>query len=202
MNRGKAGDGSYPFTKRLDGGNWTGTFTFGNINNEAPDMTQPNEAYWAHLDGILTYAQSKGILCLLFPAYVGNGFDIDQGWGPIIAANGGTKMTTYGAWIANRYKSYPNIVWMLGGDEQNFSGANLTAELGLLTGLQSISGQASTNFSRRVGRRLDLHLADGRDAQGRRYPSGRLHMELGVAVVPERVRRDPRDACFPPRRTL
>jgi len=34
-------------------------------------------------------------------------------------------MTTYGSWVANRYKTYPNIVWMLGADEGVFTGNNL-----------------------------------------------------------------------------
>jgi hypothetical protein len=149
-NRPYSGNGQLPFTKRLDGQAWTGSFSYSNINNEAPDLTQPNESYWAHLDGILNYAASKGVLCFLFPAYVGYGGSLDDGWMQIMVANGTTRMASYGAWVANRYKSYANIVWMLGGDmgtgSSTFSSSQLAAEQALLSGLKSVSAQQSTNF--------------------------------------------------------
>jgi len=113
-NRPFSGNGQLPFTKRLDGQAWTGSFSYLNINNEAPDFTQPNESYWTHVDGLLSYAASRGLLCLLFPSYAGYNAQLGEGWMQVMVANGGTKMTTYGRWVANRYKTYSNIVWMLG----------------------------------------------------------------------------------------
>lgn len=139
-----------PFTKRLDGSAWTGSLTYTNINNEAPDFSLPNETYWAHVDGILSYAESKGIICFLFPAYVGYQGG-DQGWMAEMTANGPTKMSAYGTFIANRYKTRGNIVWMLGGDygtgANNFTAPQLTVEKALLAGMQSVTGQVSQNFS-------------------------------------------------------
>src|SRR5256885_3050494 len=65
------GNGDRPFLNRLDGATWNGSLTYGNINNEAPDLSTPNEAYWSFLDGLLSYCETKGILVFLFPAYAG-----------------------------------------------------------------------------------------------------------------------------------
>ena len=139
------GNGDVPFSKRLDGTSWNGSFS-----GSAPDFTQPNETFWTYVDTLLSYCATNGILCFMFPAYVGYAGG-DQGWMVQMTANGAAKMQTYGAWIANRYKSYGNIVWMMGGDmgtsPNTFSGAQTALEQGLLDGLQSVAGQQSTLMS-------------------------------------------------------
>jgi len=146
------GNGALPFTNRLNNLPWDGSLSYGNINNDAPDFTQPNEMYWTHVDAILTYGETKGILFFMFPAYVGYQGGA-QGWMQEMVANGSTKMQDYGAWIATRYKNQKNLVWMLGGDygtgtgANNFTAPELAVEHALLAGMQSIGGQASLNFS-------------------------------------------------------
>jgi hypothetical protein len=140
-----------PFTKRLDGGNWDGSLTYGvnniNINTAAPDFSQTNEPYWTHVDALLAYAESKGLLCFMFPAYAG-AVATDEGWMAELIANDSTRMQTYGAFIANRYKTRGNIVWMLGGDRGTiFTAPELAVEQALLAGMQSVGGQISSNFS-------------------------------------------------------
>ncbi len=141
-----AGNGALPFTKRLDGATWTGALTYGNINNEAPDFTQTNESFWTQIDSLLSYADSKGVLCFFFPAYVGYQGG-PEGWMAEMTANGTTRMSTYGAFLANRYKARGNIVWMLGGDYGTFTAPQLAVEQALLSGMQSVSGQTSTQIS-------------------------------------------------------
>jgi len=142
------GNGALPFSKRLDGSAWTGSLSYGgNINNEAPDFSLPNETYWTYVDALLAYAESKGVLCFLFPAYAGNGGGA-EGWMQEMVANGPSRMQAYGTFIANRYKTRGNIVWMLGGDYDRFTGAGeLVVEQAMLAGMQSIGGQASINYS-------------------------------------------------------
>jgi len=140
-----------PFAKRLDGGNWSGALTYNiNINTEAPDFSQPNEPYWMHVDALLAYAESKGLLCFMFPAYAG-AVGTDEGWmAELVANNVSTdRMRLYGAFIANRYKTRGNIVWMLGGDRgtNNFTTEELAVEQALLAGMQSVGGQISRNVS-------------------------------------------------------
>lgn len=141
------GNGALPFTYQLNGSAWDGSLSYGNINNEAPDFSLPNLTYWTHVDALLAYAASKGILCFMFPAYAGNGGGA-EGWMAEMTANGVLNMTAYGEFIATRYKTRGNIVWMLGGDYGAFTGlGQLEVEQALLAGMQSVQGQASRHFS-------------------------------------------------------
>ena len=144
------GNGTLPFTRKLDASPWTGSLVYGNIYNEAPDFSQRNEPYWQHVDALLAYADSKGVLCFMFPAYTGYQGG-DQGWMQEMVANGTSKMQEYGAFIADRYKTRGNIVWMLGGDYgtgvNDFKPLERDVEKAMLAGMQSIGGQTSVNFS-------------------------------------------------------
>ena len=129
-------NGDLPFLKRLDGANWSGSLSYANANNEAPDFTTPNSAYWTAVDSLVSYCLNNSILMLFFPAYLGfNGGD--QGWMVEMVANGQSRMQTYGSFISSRYANYPNIVWMLGGDYSPSTTAEKNAETGLITGLTS-----------------------------------------------------------------
>ncbi|MBX3347803.1 MAG: DUF4038 domain-containing protein [Nitrospira sp.] len=139
---------SLPFTKKLDGSTWNGLL--GRNNDQGPDFSQPNEAYWVNVDGLLSYAEVKGVLCFMFPAYTGSRGE-EQGWMVEMVANDSTKMQDYGRFIANRYKTRGNIVWMLGGDygtgEHPFTGSQLAVERAMLAGMQAVKGQASSQLS-------------------------------------------------------
>ncbi|MGH2563701.1 MAG: DUF4038 domain-containing protein, partial [Ginsengibacter sp.] len=54
-----------PFLKRLDGKDWDGNLKFNNPANQLPDFLTPNEAYWKHVDELLAYCETKGILVLM-----------------------------------------------------------------------------------------------------------------------------------------
>jgi hypothetical protein len=140
------GNGDLPFIQRLDGATWDGSLVYQNINNEAPDFSTPNEAYWSLVDGLLSYCESRGILVFLFPAYAGYQGG-EQGWMQEMVANGPGRMQTYGAWIATRYRNQKNLVWMMGGDMGTFNTDQNNVESALLTGLKSVAGQQSIYFS-------------------------------------------------------
>ena len=139
-----AGNNALPFLKNLDGTAYTGGL------NGTADLTTPNETYWAYVDALLTYAESKGLLVFMFPAYAGYAGG-SQGWMIELVANGSAKVESYGEWIATRYATRKNIVWMMGGDigtgDHSFTPAQTAVEQALLTGLQSVAGQQSTYFS-------------------------------------------------------
>ena len=139
-----------PFTTGSMDTTWNGSLSYANINTDAPDFTTPNEPYWSFVDGLLAYAESKGLLVFMFPAYVGYKGG-EQGWMAEVVANGTTKMQAYGAWIATRYKNQKNLVWMMGGDmgtaPNTFDSRQTAVENALLTGLKSVTGQQSTLFS-------------------------------------------------------
>lgn len=138
------GNDDAPFLNTLDGGAWSGSLA-GDAGGLAPDFTTPNPAYWSFVDAMLSYCESKGLLVLIFPAYVGYAGG-EQGWMAEMEANGPERMYTYGAWIANRYKSRANIVWMAGGDLGVYGTERAAAEGALLDGLKSVAGQ-SVQFS-------------------------------------------------------
>jgi len=140
------GQGNAPFTKRLDGSAWNGSLNYGDASSEAPDFTQPNPAYWANIDDIIATAAARNLMVLWFPAYGGYiaGFD---GWIVEMVANGTDRMQAYGAWVANRYKDSPNIVWMLGGDRPFTDPSEAAVEQALIDGMLSVAGQRSTVFS-------------------------------------------------------
>jgi len=144
------GNGNSPFLMRISGASWNGSLAYRNINSEAPDFTTPNEAYWRSVDSILAYCDAKGIVVFMFPAYVGAG-GREQGWMRELVANGPTRTQSYGSWIANRYKKQKNIIWMMGGDmgtgSYPFDPAQTAVENALLTGIKSVPGQHSTQFS-------------------------------------------------------
>jgi len=135
-----------PFLKRLDGSTWDGELNFARVS-DAPDFTTPNPAYWELVDEFLDYCNSNGILVLLFPAYVGFRGE-EMGWMQEMMANGPSRMSAYGSWLASRYVNQPNIVWMMGGDYGRFfSPAQQDVERSLLRGLKGVSGQQSGQFS-------------------------------------------------------
>lgn len=92
-----------------------------NYNNDPPFTNGPsnwsvrNEAYWGHVDFILNEAKNRGILVLLYPAYLGYGCG-NQGWCADMVSQTNTAMTNYGQWLGNRYKNQGNIMWVHGGD--------------------------------------------------------------------------------------
>ena len=82
----------------------------------------------------------------LFPAYAGYAGG-EQGWMREMVANGSERMRAYGEWVATRYKSRKNLVWMLGGDLGTFDTGQSLVESALLRGMASVPGQRSTQQS-------------------------------------------------------
>lgn len=78
------------------------------------NFTTPNEAYFAHADWVINKAAEKGITVLLTPLYLG--FNQNQGWQNEVQNNSLAAMRSYGRYVGNRYKNFPNIIWVIGGD--------------------------------------------------------------------------------------
>lgn len=85
--------------------------------NGSLDFTSPNEDYWHHVDWTIREAYSHGIAVLGSPAYVGYLLG-EAGWADHMIDNGTERLRRYGEWIARRYKDYPNLVWVMGGDSR------------------------------------------------------------------------------------
>ena len=91
-----------------------------NIYGTAPfapsgTFTTPNEAYFAHADWVINKAAEKGLVVLLDPLYLGY-LCGGQGWCAEVQASSDASMRSWGRYVGNRYKDFPNIIWLIGGD--------------------------------------------------------------------------------------
>jgi hypothetical protein len=140
---------------------------YSNINNQSPDPTFINNSYWLVVEQILDAALASNLAVLVWPGYLG--FHVnDEGWlnemtvwdavtgaggftGQSFADNTKSKMWNYGAWLAARWKNYPHIIWVMGGDygsnTQTLNTAQASAVSNLMAGLKSVAGQKSLLFS-------------------------------------------------------
>jgi hypothetical protein len=101
-------------------GNALGQVPFiGYPDGNGKPFTNMNEAYFAHLDYVIQRAAAHGFTVLLNAAFVGSGptwCSEETGWCRQLQTASGVDLTAYGVYLGSRYKSYPNIVWMMGGD--------------------------------------------------------------------------------------
>src|SRR3954468_11580850 len=93
-------DGILPFLGKISG-------------TSSYDLAKTNELYFAHVDRILNLAAQQGIQVLLDPIETGS-FLI------VMRDNGTNKCRAYGQFLGERYKNFPNIIWMSGNDFQTW----------------------------------------------------------------------------------
>jgi Protein of unknown function (DUF4038) len=80
------------------------------------DIATPNTAYFQRVDDMLRIAAGHGMLVLLDPIET-------ISWLDILRKNGESKAFGYGQYLGNRYKDFPNIIWMHGNDFQSWRNA-------------------------------------------------------------------------------
>jgi hypothetical protein len=78
------------------------------------DPLKPNEAYFAHVDWVINTARGKGLFIGLLPTWGDKIDPMKWGKGPKIFNR--ENAFRYGEWIGKRYKDFPNIIWINGGD--------------------------------------------------------------------------------------
>ncbi len=76
------------------------------------DPSQPNEAYFAHVDWVVNRAAELGLYVGLLPTW-GDKWNLKWGKGPVIFTpeNAGA----YGEFVGRRYRGKP-VIWIMGGD--------------------------------------------------------------------------------------
>jgi hypothetical protein len=77
------------------------------------DIATPNEAYFARADEMFRLAANHGLLVVLDPIET-------AGWLTTLRENGKEKAFNFGVYVGNRYKNFPNIIWMSGNDFQSW----------------------------------------------------------------------------------
>ncbi len=91
---------------------------YGDIPVKDLDPLQPNENYFSLVDYTVQLALSKGMFMGLLPTW---GDKVTRMWGqgPLIFNE--QNALAYGRWLGARYKKFPNIIWILGGDRPPFT---------------------------------------------------------------------------------
>ena len=80
------------------------------------DLGTPNSKYFERVDNIIKLAATQGMLVLLDPIETSS-------WLGVLRMNGVTQAYAYGQYLGNRYRNFPNIIWMHGNDFQSWRNA-------------------------------------------------------------------------------
>ena len=80
------------------------------------DLSTPNPAYFQRADDMINIAAANGMVVLLDPIETSS-------WLDMLRANGTAKAFEYGQWLGDRYRKFPNIIWMHGNDFQTWKNA-------------------------------------------------------------------------------
>jgi len=96
------------------------------------DLSTPNEAYFARVDAMISLAEKYGMVVLLDPIETG-------GWSDVLKQNGVAKAFAYGRYLGERYRKFPNVIWLNGNDFQNWwnDAALDLAAVGVARGIRS-----------------------------------------------------------------
>lgn len=81
------------------------------------DPLQPVEPYFQRIDRIVKSAMEKGMVMALLPTWGDKVTGIRSKEPPIFDS---VNAYAYGLWLGRRYKDYPNIIWIAGGDHPAF----------------------------------------------------------------------------------
>ncbi len=103
---------------RSDGSTYDGIVPF----TTPGDLSTPNPAYFQRVDDMINLAAKHNITVFLDP------IDL-SGWISVLENNGATKAYNYGLYLGNRYKNFPNIVWLHGNDFQTWTNATDDADV-------------------------------------------------------------------------
>ncbi|MBI5586242.1 MAG: glycoside hydrolase family 140 protein, partial [Deltaproteobacteria bacterium] len=88
---------------------------YGNAPFTGQAFTTPNEAYFAHADDVIREAANRGLVVLLAPLYLGYQCG-SEGWCNEVKAAAAADLRSWGRYVGNRYRSFDNLVWNIGGD--------------------------------------------------------------------------------------
>jgi hypothetical protein len=127
---GLTDDGIAPFTGTLSSGTCD--------SGPCYDLTTPNPAYFTRLDQILNIAAAHGMVVFL------DAMENDS-FLQLYEANGDSRMTAFAQYLVNRYKSFPNIVWMTGNDFQTWNSSSTDNQLALDV-MSTIAGSDSSHL--------------------------------------------------------
>jgi hypothetical protein len=85
--------------------------------NTPGNYSTPNSTYFSHADDVLAYCESKGVFVWLVPIYLGWFGGAGSGSWDTMGADTDAHLASYGTYVGNRYNSFKNVGWCLGGDQ-------------------------------------------------------------------------------------
>jgi hypothetical protein len=88
---------------------------YGELPFKNLDPTQPNEAYFEHVDFIISKANELGLVVGVLPTWGDKVYSINPGSGPEIF--NASNAFAYGKFLGKRYRK-ADLVWILGGDRK------------------------------------------------------------------------------------
>lgn len=88
-----------------------GNAPFAGATPAAWNLASPNEPFWAEVDALLTAAEAVGITVILQPFTTW-----DASCFACYTNSTDAQVRAFGAWLGNRYKNRPNVMWLFGGD--------------------------------------------------------------------------------------
>ena len=109
---GATADGQLPFTGTITSSTCGASRTDYDLATPNPPLGQPG-GYWSELDNFINMAASYGQVVLFDPLTTADYMNDMRASGP-------TKAFNFGAYLGNRYKNFPNIIWELGNDFQTW----------------------------------------------------------------------------------
>lgn len=86
---------------------------YGQVPLNNLDPTQPNDKYFTLIDTTVKLALQRGMFIGLLPTW---GDKVTKLWGAGPVVFNEDNAYTYGLFLGRRYKTYPNIIWIMGGD--------------------------------------------------------------------------------------
>ena len=133
VDQSSHGEGTHP-PGRSPGDGFGQKDAFGNDPwNGGPDFTGMEQAtaYWAHVDDVLKMAAAHGITVLAGTAFSATFASCKLPYYSAMATSSDETMKGYGAFLGKRYKLYPNIIWLQGGDANvKLCGSDLAKKTG------------------------------------------------------------------------
>jgi hypothetical protein len=88
---------------------------YGNLPFNGDAFTNPDEKYFSHADSVIESAGKHNIVVLLAPLYLGYNCG-DEGWCAEVKNTSVAAMQAWGEYVGKRYRKFPNIIWLIGGD--------------------------------------------------------------------------------------
>jgi hypothetical protein len=126
----------------------------------AGNFSAPIEAYFAHADWVINKAAEKGIVVLLAPIYLGYACG-DEGWCDDVKSSSLATMRSYGRYVGNRYKKFPNIIWLIGGDADPVANGVAAKLREFVAGVQEVdTGHLITAHNARGQAAMDIWATD------------------------------------------